>query len=75
MQRSKERAGIPLGPACKACFDRYCWGGGYPEARGNVTSHVRNGVYDPVRKDGSEGSFASQHVTIEEERRREGVGK
>ncbi|KAF8426350.1 lysophospholipase catalytic domain-containing protein [Tirmania nivea] len=75
MQRSKERANIPLGKTCKECFDRYCWGGGYPENRMLNETVVRgNGKYDPVLKDGSGRSFQSQHKFIQRERKA-GVGK
>lgn len=76
MQRSKERANIPLGEKCKGCFDKYCWGGGYPENRTLKETVVRgNGTYDPVLKDGSRKSFRSQHEFIQSERRNAGVGK
>jgi len=76
MQRSKERANIPLGETCKGCFDRYCWGGGYPENRLlNGTMVREDGTYDPVLEGGGGGSFQSQHEFIQRERRRAGVGK
>ncbi|KAI5809737.1 lysophospholipase catalytic domain-containing protein [Peziza echinospora] len=89
-QRSKERAGIEIGETCKACFEKYCWGGGYSEdgagynqygnkpGAGNGTetpnSNVRDGVYDPVRKDGSGLSYEAQHKVIQAKREEMGVG-
>lgn len=76
MQRSKERANIPLGEICKGCFNKYCWGGGYPESRVLNETLVRgNGTYDPVLEDGSGKSFQSQHEFIQSERSKAGVGK
>lgn len=52
LQRSKERAGDPVGAQCEACFQKYCWDG--------TLAPAPPPVYAPSLLNGSSWPFAAQ---------------
>ncbi|GME80838.1 unnamed protein product [Ambrosiozyma monospora] len=44
LQRSRERLGMPLGPQCQKCFDKYCWDGSLDSSDSHNINFTADGM-------------------------------
>ncbi|KAL7270149.1 Lysophospholipase 1 [Rhizina undulata] len=65
IQRTKERAGQPIGDACGSCFHEYCW-------NGTLVEQTQD--YQPTLKNGSNETFEQQKERIKRENKEQGTG-